>query len=83
MPELDNWLYQTERLYRLQYYIFITCILTVKLSALDQWFAASNPADNDEVLRGIQIHSTFFLEDVKPSAPCRKILWHFKQTCGA
>jgi hypothetical protein len=35
------------------------------------------------ILRVITIRSTTsFEEEVKPSAPCRKILRHFKDPCG-
>jgi hypothetical protein len=39
----------------------------------------SNPAEDDEVLRAIQIRSTtFFGGEIKPTIPCRKILQHIK-----
>jgi hypothetical protein len=44
-------------------------------------FAGSNPAEDDGFLRAIKIHSTTsFGGEVKPQAPCRKILRHNKET---
>jgi hypothetical protein len=40
-------------------------------------FAGSNPAKSDGFLRAIKIRSTAsFGGKVKPSAPCRQVLWH-------
>jgi hypothetical protein len=42
---------------------------------LDPRFAGSNPAEDDGFLRAIRIHSKpYFRGEVKPSAPCLKIL---------
>jgi ribosomal 50S subunit-associated protein YjgA (DUF615 family) len=41
-------------------------------------FAASNPADDGGFLRAIIRNTTSFLEEVKPSVPCRKILRNVK-----
>jgi hypothetical protein len=45
-------------------------------------FASSNPAEYDELLRAITIgNMSFFGEELKPSAQCRKILRHVKDPC--
>jgi hypothetical protein len=50
---------------------------------LDLRLVGSNPAENDIFLRKIKICSTTsFVREVKPSAPCRKILRHAKDPCG-
>jgi hypothetical protein len=42
-------------------------------------FAGLNPAEGNGFLRTIKIHSTISFDgEVKPSAPCHKILWHTK-----
>jgi hypothetical protein len=47
---------------------------------LDPRFAGSNPAEDDGFLKAIKISSTASLGgEVKPSAPCRKILRHVKE----
>jgi hypothetical protein len=47
---------------------------------LDSSYAVSNQADKDGILRVIQIHSTtFFRVEVKPLAPCCKILRRVKK----
>jgi hypothetical protein len=48
---------------------------------LDLRFAGSNPVEGDGFLRAIKIRSKniFFGEEVKPLAPCRKILQHVKE----
>jgi hypothetical protein len=39
-----------------------------------------NLTEGDGFLRSIKVRSTtFFREEVKPSAPCHKILWHVKE----
>jgi hypothetical protein len=51
--------------------------------AIGPRFTSSNPAESDEFLRAIKIHSTAsFEEEVKPSAPCHKILLHVKDPMG-
>jgi hypothetical protein len=46
-------------------------------------FEGSNAAECDGFLRAIEIRSTLsFGEEVKPSAPCPKILRHFIDPCG-
>jgi hypothetical protein len=41
--------------------------------------AGSNPAENDKFLRATKVRSTTsFGVNVKPAAPCRKILWNVK-----
>jgi hypothetical protein len=46
---------------------------------LDPRFAGSNPAEDDKVLRTIKIRcTTSFGGEIKPSAPCHKILRHVK-----
>jgi hypothetical protein len=48
--------------------------LEVVVLAIDPSFAASNPTEDDGVLRAIKIRSTIsFEEEVKTSAPCRNI----------
>jgi hypothetical protein len=43
----------------------------------------SNPAKDDGILRATKINSiTSFRGDVKPLAPCLKILRHVKEICG-
>jgi hypothetical protein len=40
----------------------------------------SNLAESNGFLRAIEIRgTTSFREEVQPSAPCRKILWHVKK----
>jgi hypothetical protein len=47
---------------------------------LDPRFAGSNPAESDEFLWVIKIHSMpCFGEEVELSAPCHKILRHVKE----
>jgi hypothetical protein len=48
---------------------------------LDPRFRDSKLAEEDGFLRAIKILSTTFFEqeEVKPSAPCHKILWHVKE----
>jgi hypothetical protein len=44
----------------------------------------SNPGEDDCFLRTIKIRNkTSFGVEVKPSVPCRKILQHVKDSCGA
>jgi hypothetical protein len=41
------------------------------------------PGRGRRILRVIKIHSTTsFRGEVKPSAPCRLMLWHEKEPCG-
>jgi hypothetical protein len=41
------------------------------------------PGQDDELLKAIKVHSTIsFREEVKPQAPCHKILGHVKNSCG-
>jgi len=48
---------------------------------LDPRLAGSNPAEDDGFLKATKICSTTsFEEEVKPSAPCREILWHVKES---
>jgi hypothetical protein len=50
---------------------------------LNPRFAGSNPTEGDGFLRAIKIRSTTaFGGEVKPSAPCCKILRHVKDPCG-
>jgi hypothetical protein len=47
---------------------------------LDPRFAGLNPVKDDGFLRAIKICSTaLFGEEVKPSAPYLKFLWHVKE----
>jgi hypothetical protein len=49
---------------------------------LDPRLSGSNPAEDEGFLRAIKLRSTtYFGGKVKPSAPCRKILRHVKETC--
>jgi hypothetical protein len=51
---------------------------------LDPRFAGSNPAEDDGLLMAIIIRcTTSFWGEGKSSIPCRKILRHFKERCGA
>jgi hypothetical protein len=53
-------------------------VIDIVLS-LDPKFAGSNPAEDEGLLMAIKIRSTTsFGGEVKPSAPCRNILWHIK-----
>jgi hypothetical protein len=48
--------------------------------AITPAFARSNPAEDDECSRAIQIRSTTsFGGEVKPLVPCRKIMRHVKE----
>jgi hypothetical protein len=47
---------------------------------LDSKFVGSNPAEDNGFLRAIKIYSIpSFGGEVKPEAPCRKILRHVKE----
>jgi hypothetical protein len=55
----------------------LSCVL------LDPKFTGLNPAEDDAFLRAVIIRSTTsFGKEVKPSAPCRKILRRVKDPCG-
>jgi hypothetical protein len=50
---------------------------------MDPRFAGSNLSEGDEFLRAIKIHSIpSFRGEVKLLAPCHKILWYIKNSCG-
>jgi hypothetical protein len=58
----------------------IRCLLRLPL---DPRLAGWNPAEDDGFLRAIKIYiTTSFEMEVKPTALCRKILWHVKEPCG-
>jgi hypothetical protein len=52
----------------------------VGCSPFDSRFVGSNPVEDDEIFKGHKIRSTISFEtEVKPSAPCRKLLRHVKE----
>jgi hypothetical protein len=56
--------------------------LLVFVLAIGPMFVDSHPAEDDRLLRSITIRSTtYFRGEVKPSAPCREILWYVKDPC--
>jgi hypothetical protein len=54
--------------------------LVVACLPVDPRFACSDPVDDEGFLRETKIRNmTSFAGEVKPSAPCRKILRHVKE----